>query len=56
MTMRTLAALAMLLLVSTARADAEVRVQGLQVEYRTTPLGIDVEQPRFSLAHGGNGR
>ena len=31
-----------------ARADAEIRLQRLQVEYRTTPLGIDEPQPRFS--------
>ncbi len=48
MTMKALAALVLLLLVGVARADADVRVQGLQVEYRTTPLGIDVAQPRFS--------
>jgi alpha-L-rhamnosidase len=28
-------------------ANAAIVVQNLQVEYRTTPLGIDVKQPRF---------
>ncbi len=31
-----------------APSNAAVVIQGLQVEYRNTPLGIDVAQPRFS--------
>lgn len=29
-------------------ADTTFRLKKLQVEYATTPLGIDVEKPRFS--------
>jgi hypothetical protein len=29
-------------------ADAAVLIQKLQVEYRDTPLGIDVARPRFN--------
>jgi len=36
------------LLCSTVPADAAVVIKNLMVEYRTTPLGIDVQQPRFS--------
>lgn len=39
---------ALLLLSLTLSAGAAVAVQNLQVEYRTTPLGIDVPRPRFS--------
>jgi len=37
-----------ILLAGVMRLDAEVTLQSPQVEYRTTPLGIDVAQPRFS--------
>ena len=37
-----------ILLAAVGRVDAEVTLQSPQVEYRTTPLGIDVAQPRFS--------
>src|SRR5512137_2185863 len=39
---------AALLLCSVMRVQAAVVIRNLQVEYRTTPLGIDVQQPRFS--------
>ena len=35
-------------LASAGRADAALHLQQLQVEYRTTPLGLDVVEPRFS--------
>ena len=47
---------AALLLAVSSRAGAEVKLQSPQVEYRTTPLGLDVAQPRFSwhmTADGG---
>ncbi|HLK64723.1 MAG TPA: family 78 glycoside hydrolase catalytic domain [Bryobacteraceae bacterium] len=37
-----------ILLSSLAQANAAVVIQNLEVEYRTTPLGIDVPQPRFN--------
>jgi alpha-L-rhamnosidase len=37
---------------SVLQAQAAVVVRNLQVEYRTTPLGIDVAQPRFSWQMG----
>lgn len=37
-----------ILLCSLAQANAAAVIQNLQVEYRTTPLGIDVAVPRFS--------
>ena len=37
-----------ILLGAVVPVGAEVRLQSPQVEYRTTPLGIDVTQPRFS--------
>jgi alpha-L-rhamnosidase len=37
-----------LLFLSVLHAQAAVVVKNLQVEYRSTPLGIDVRQPRFS--------
>ncbi len=36
------------LLCSLAPLSAAVAIKNLEVEYRTTPLGIDVAQPRFS--------
>jgi alpha-L-rhamnosidase len=39
---------AALLCCSAPQAQAAVVVKNLQVEYRSTPLGIDVRQPRFS--------
>ncbi len=44
---RTLAVALFLLLGSAADARAAVVIQGLHVEYRVTPLGIDVREPRF---------
>jgi len=35
-------------LLTLGQANAAVNIENLQVEYRPTPLGIDVEQPRFS--------
>jgi alpha-L-rhamnosidase len=40
--------LALALSCGALQAQAAVVVKNLQVEYRTTPLGIDVAQPRFS--------
>ncbi len=40
--------LSVALLAPLPRANASVVLKNLQVEYRTTPLGIDVAQPRFS--------
>ena len=37
-----------IVLCSLAQANAAVVIKNLQVEYRNTPLGIDVAQPRFS--------
>ena len=37
-----------LVLCSLAPANAAVVIRNLRVEYRNTPLGIDVAQPRFS--------
>ncbi|HSP90068.1 MAG TPA: hypothetical protein VLN08_04145, partial [Vicinamibacterales bacterium] len=48
---RTVVAAA-LLFCSVMQAQAAV-VQNLQVEYRSTPLGIDVQQPRFSWQMDG---
>ena len=39
---------AVVLLCGVAQAQTAVVVRNLQVEYRSTPLGIDVQQPRFS--------
>jgi alpha-L-rhamnosidase len=39
---------AALLACSVIQAQAALVVKNLQVEYRSTPLGIDVQQPRFS--------
>jgi alpha-L-rhamnosidase len=39
---------ALALIWSAAQAQAGIVIQNLQVEYRSNPLGIDVEQPRFS--------
>ena len=48
MTARRIVLVAVVLLCSVAQAQAAVVVRNLQVEYRSTPLGIDVQQPRFS--------
>src|ERR1039458_7479158 len=40
--------LAFVLLGTLPQANAAAVVKNLQVEYRPTPLGIDVKQPRFS--------
>ncbi len=40
---------------SLMHASAAVVVRNLQVEYRTTPLGIDVAQPRFSWQMAATG-
>ena len=40
--------LAFVLLCTVLQANAAAVVKNLRVEYRTTPLGIDVTQPRFS--------
>jgi len=45
---RRIVVLAVLLFCSVTQAQAAVVVRSLQVEYRATPLGIDVQQPRFS--------
>lgn len=45
--MRSTVVAACILLCGSMPADAGVAVTNLQVEYRRTPLGIDVEQPRF---------
>lgn len=37
-----------LFLISLSELPAQVSLQELQVEYQTTPLGIDVERPRFN--------
>ena len=37
-----------ILLAGVVQANAAVVIKNLQVEYRSTPLGIDVAQPRFS--------
>jgi alpha-L-rhamnosidase len=39
---------AVVLLCSVVQAQAAVVVKNLQVDYRSSPLGIDVQQPRFS--------
>jgi alpha-L-rhamnosidase len=39
---------ALALIWSAGQAQAGVVIQNLQVEYRSNPLGIDAEQPRFS--------
>ncbi len=44
---RMVAVAAVLLLQSRRRRSAALTVKNLQVEYRSTPLGIDVQQPRF---------
>ena len=41
-------AIALVLACSAVHGSAPASLQNLQVEYRTTPLGIDVPQPRFS--------
>ena len=45
---------AAVLFCSVMQAQAAV-VKNLQVEYRSTPLGIDVQQPRFSWQMDGDG-
>lgn len=40
--------LAVAMLAAALQAQAAVVVRNLEVEYRTTPLGIDVAEPRFS--------
>lgn len=40
--------LILLFLLNITSIWADIRLDHLQVEYQTTPLGIDVEQPRFS--------
>src|ERR1017187_4557462 len=40
--------LAFVLLCTVLQANAAAVVKNLRVEYRNTPLGIDVTQPRFS--------
>jgi alpha-L-rhamnosidase len=45
---RRIVLVAVVLLCSGVQAQAAVVVKNLQVEYRSTPLGIDVQQPRFS--------
>ena len=47
MSMKVVVLVAAATLAVGARADAELRLQGLQVEYRHTPIGIDETQPRF---------
>ncbi len=46
--MKRLLILAPVLLCAVVQAEAAAVVKNLQVEYRSTPLGIDVAQPRFS--------
>ena len=40
--------IAFALLCAVPQVNAAAVIRGLQVEYRSTPLGIDVAQPRFS--------
>jgi hypothetical protein len=47
-TVRRILVVAVVLFCSVTQAQAAVVVRSLQVEYRSTPLGIDVQQPRFS--------
>jgi len=44
---RRIVVVAVVLCCSVIAAQAAVVVKNLQVEYRSTPLGIDVQQPRF---------
>ena len=46
--MKRILILAFALLGGIRQANAAAVIRNLQVEYRNTPLGIDVAQPRFS--------
>ena len=45
--MGRISTVAFLLLFAVVRAQAALVVKNLHVEHRSTPLGIDVQQPRF---------
>ena len=47
-TVRRILIMALVLLCTLLQANAAAVVKNLQVEYRDTPLGIDVAQPRFA--------
>ncbi len=48
LSVRRILIMALVLLCTLLQANAAAVIKNLQVEYRNTPLGIDVAQPRFS--------